>query len=464
MLWLCLHFPRLPLESLHYTQARPAAVLAKQRRDVLLCLNEAAEEAGLEPGMPPSAAQALCPDVVLLPRDTAGERDALKAAAAWATQFGDPVHLDHERALVWVEIGNSRRLFGGFAPLQAQVQAALEELELSADDGIAPTLEAAAILAVHRRGCSIETLPEMRAALAGLPLTVLHLAPEALELLRQAGLRKLADVQALPRDAIARRLGSDPLDYLDRLLGRAADPHARFKPAAIYRRRFDFHDEIETVEGLSFVLRRLLHEFEGYLRGRDAAVQTLHLDLTHADKGTTTVTQNLLGTRQDARALEALLHARFERLNLPAPVVSLTLRADRFLPAQKRQLDLFDGSAQLQEALEDVIERLGARLGDKSVVRLAAQARHIPESAWQQAAKPEMPETKFPPRPLWLLPAPQAIARPELLGAPERIESGGWDDEAVQRDYYVATQADQRRLWVYRDAQQGRWYLHGLWL
>ena len=58
---------------------------------------------------------------------------------------------------------------------------------------------------------------------------------------------------------------------------------------------------------------------------------------------------------------------------------------------------------------------------------------------------------------------PSLDGRLSLLGGPERIEGGWWDGTDVARDYYVASQRNGRRLWIYRERRsRGGWYLHGL--
>jgi protein ImuB len=70
--------------------------------------------------------------------------------------------------------------------------------------------------------------------------------------------------------------------------------------------------------------------------------------------------------------------------------------------------------------------------------------------------------THHPPRPPWLLVTPQRLTPARLLGPPERIEAGWWEDSAG-RDYFVAEDASGRLCWVYRDLADGAFYLHGLW-
>ena len=54
-----------------------------------------------------------------------------------------------------------------------------------------------------------------------------------------------------------------------------------------------------------------------------------------------------------------------------------------------------------------------------------------------------------------------------LLSGPERIESGWWDAELAERDYFIAEAADGALVWIYRarlplsSAGEGGWFLHG---
>jgi protein ImuB len=44
---------------------------------------------------------------------------------------------------------------------------------------------------------------------------------------------------------------------------------------------------------------------------------------------------------------------------------------------------------------------------------------------------------------------------------PERIETGWWRGPHVKRDYYRVVTEDGRRLWLFRERDTGRWFLHG---
>jgi protein ImuB len=51
----------------------------------------------------------------------------------------------------------------------------------------------------------------------------------------------------------------------------------------------------------------------------------------------------------------------------------------------------------------------------------------------------------------------------EVVGqaGPERIEAGWWRGKTVRRDYWRVVTASGQRFWVFRQLENGRWFLHG---
>tara|TARA_B100001123_G_scaffold411460_1_gene507688 strand:+ start:426 stop:581 length:156 start_codon:yes stop_codon:yes gene_type:complete len=43
----------------------------------------------------------------------------------------------------------------------------------------------------------------------------------------------------------------------------------------------------------------------------------------------------------------------------------------------------------------------------------------------------------------------------------ERISSGWWDEDPVRRDYYRASNG-KLQAWIFRDLENGHWFLHGI--
>jgi protein ImuB len=393
------------------------------------------------------------------------EKHALKALASWAGQFSSCVCLDVERWLLWLEIGSSLRYFGGLNPLRGKVAAGLNALALTATTGVAPTPEAAALLARQPQALPVLQLDHLHRAIATLPLNSLAMLPAAIAGLQASGLMSVGDVLDLPRDALARRWGLQVTDYLQRLLGERADPRKPYRAPHTYHRRFDFVEPVQTVEGLLFALRRILYELQGYLRGRDAALQALSVAFRHHGHADTQLTLRTTEPQRDALRLFALLREKLERTQLPGAVMQIRLSVERFVALRDTQLHLWDEEQRHDAGWSDLLDKLRARLGDQAVRRLGLRDDHRPEKAWcvaSDAAAADLPPA-FPDRPLWLL-SPQPIERlPKLLGKPERIEAGWWSGEDSSRDYYIAQTAEGSRWWLYREATTARWFLQGIW-
>ncbi len=131
------------------------------------------------------------------------------------------------------------------------------------------------------------------------------------------------------------------------------------------------------------------------------------------------------------------------------------------------------------------LERLRARLGPDAIYGLCLVPGHRPEVAWraqpvnaQQAPRKRVVTGPALPweagrRPMWLLREPRELGerdgvprhagRPlQLMGGPERLETGWWDGSDISRDYYVARAMGGAWLWVFRERHHARrWFLHG---
>ncbi|HEY1724207.1 MAG TPA: DNA polymerase Y family protein [Steroidobacteraceae bacterium] len=409
----------------------------------------------------------LCVRLAQLARE-ASPRSAMERLAAWAYQWSSLIHYQlQQQPLLWLELGASARLFGGHAALIAQLESGLSELGYEHCCALAPSPTAAALLTRAEPPRCVSTRAQLHARLEPLPLTLLALPDEVLAALHSAGLRRIGEVLALPAAAIARRFGPDSSLYLRRLCARAPDPRAAWPLPASYHARCEFDGEVHDVTALLFPLRRLLLEFQGYLRGRDCAVLRFTLHFEHHRAPPSSVTIGLSAPARDAAQFLLLARERLHSLTLAAPVLALSLEALEFTAASVVQADFFGSDEQQLQQLQLLLDRLQARLGEQQVQGLQLQADYRPERAWQLAAPQQPPAPASihdAARPCTLLREPRRIEPPaRLLSGPERIESGWWDGADAQRDYYVAHAADGARLWVFHDLTRGAWYLQGLW-
>lgn len=476
MLWLCITLPQLPLEALQCEQSERPTVVTLLEGSVrsVACCNPAAERVGLKPAMNFTTALAILPEVIALERRLTAEQAALERLATWAYQFSGTVILgeiftDLQRAqttALWLEIGASLRLFGGFRKLIEQLEAELRKLSYSYQLGIAPTLEGSALLARTGVRVAITTVAALRARVDAVSVNWLNLDPWIPQQLQTVGVRTVGLLIGLPRDGVAKRFGPEVCNYLDRLIGAAPDPRSTYRLPPKYHARFEFEAEIHSTEALLFPLRRMLREFVGFLRARDTGVQKFTLRFVHRDTVATTLHVGLSMPDRNSERFLTLTRERLEHAALPSASVALELSADEFAMPTGLHIDMLSGATEQSEDLNHTIDRIAARLGETQVHGVKAVAEHRPEHSWATADSQETRQhLDFPDRPLWLLPEPKPIqlsGMPALAGA-ERIESGWWDGGDVRRDYFIARTQQGAALWIFKDLSDGSWHLHGFW-
>ena len=457
---------------------------------VLAC-DAAADAAGVATGMSLTAARTLAPTLNVVTRDVAREATALTALACWAGSFTPCISLlpprqDQAASALLLEIGACLRLFGGTGRIVAAVSAGVAAQGYSLRYAVAPSAQGALWLAQATEATVCVDLAALSTRLADLPVAALDLPPPAIARLAQFGVRTLADARRLPTAALARRIGKDALGMLARAYGELPDPRPAFVFPAQFRADLELPAAVDNATALLFAARRLTAALAGWLAARHSGVSECVLHLRRDQQPATSLLLRFASATRDAVRFERVLRERLERLALAAPVDALRLEASGVEPLPGHSGDLFEASHGTQD-MAALLERLRARLGETSVHGLACRAEHRPECATATLAVAQggngTPGSAAP-RPLWLLARPQALRERggrlypprckdplQLLGGPERIESGWWEEGElsgacigdVRRDYFVALAADGRWLWIYRDNRlPGGWFLHGI--
>ncbi len=476
MLWLSLFLPYLPLEVYSRGDAgsEPLAVCeGRGNRQWVSACNSPAWDMGVRPGMRLSAAQALAHGLRVRMRHQQAEAAALANIAAWAGQFTPVVSLEPPQALL-LEVQGSLALFGGVAALLRQIRQGMAALGYRAAMAMAPPPAAALLLARAGREVWVQDTGALVDELGKVSLDFLDVPPATRAALRGLGLRQLREMLDLPRDGLTRRYGPELVIYLDRLTGRQADPRRHFAMPQRFHSRLELPAEVENAAALLFAARRLLLELCGFLRSCCGGTQQLYWELLHRDHESTRFTVGMVSPNRDAEHLTGLLRERLDRVQLPEPVQEITLTVEEILPLPGETHALLKDPSKCSEDWPQLVERLGARLGEEAVQGICSVAEHRPERAWRPCAPGESwPCARFGARPLWLLSKPRPLeikgCRPvnggvlSLLQGPERIESGWWDGSDVLRDYYIAENPQGERYWIFRERrEEGGWYVHGV--
>ncbi|MFY0635541.1 MAG: DNA polymerase Y family protein [Vannielia sp.] len=548
---LSLWFPRLAAERLIRAEGAlaevPLAVVRESGNVVSLAsLSRAASAAGLRPGQPLRDAQAVCPDLVTRLERPAIEAGFLTVLRRWAGKFSPWISEAPPDGLV-VDITGCAHLFGGEAELMAEAEADCAGLGLTVCAGLADTVGAAWALArfagqgpgALRSGDAIDQeahatrsramkrrhwerggLPspgaEIAAAtariappgmarelLAPLPLAALRLPPKTTQQLARLGLKRIEELAAQPRAALARRFGADLVLRLDQAFGTAPEPVSPARPAPRYAVRLTLPEPIGLEVDLAEGIDRLLPALETRLRAQGMGARRLRLQLLRCDHTSQVIELGLARPSADPDRLRPLLRMKLAEAEAGDGIDAIRLVATVTEPVHAVQHRghagaSADAAARLTSdtALDDLIGRLGARIGLEQIRRLYPGDSHIPEKATQvRAAAWSAPSTDWPerpeaPRPLTLFgpdlvtpdappgtrPAALPLAfrwrrrRYETASAtgPERIAPEWWLDEPAwrsgQRDYWQVETACGARLWLFYahgGAISGGWFCHG---
>ena len=452
--------------------------------------------------------------IALLPEPAAQAAlaDALRAWA-WRALRLTPLVAQVDSVLV-LEVSASVRLFGGGpALLQALLQA--QDGPLTPDPGtgaasasVASTPRLAqgrtALVALAR----LQLPPLPRLPIDALPVHTLAAAAPHRATLARLGVHDWGTLRALPRGGVARRFGAGLLDALDCAYGQRPERYPWLTLPEVFDEALELSAQVDAAPALLFGARRLLAQLQVWLRVRQRGALALelqwqldarrsnaaHTDSHHSGDGWGRLQLRTAQASQDMRHWERLLSEQLARVTLPAPVLYLRLRAPATQPLQAESRSLLPDEQRSGDPLHQMLERVAARLGPASVMRVVLQDDHRPECMqhWQAASAQTQPGSQGSAPgtcvydadaglyPTWLCASPQPLATgPDgaprfhgplaMLAGPQRIEATGWDDDCgVQRDYFIARSAASGLLWVFRqrlsrsDAGAAQWYLHGL--
>jgi protein ImuB len=471
-------------------------------RSIIVAVDARAQALGIAPGQAAADARALYPSLVTAEADPVRDRRALERLADWCGHYTPWVGIDHAvgpgEAGLFLDVTGCAHLCGGEAGLLADLARRFARFGLEARLALADSPGAAWAWSRFRPAAAPILAPcEAASALRPLPVEALRLPAATAETLRRLGLRRIGDLAALPRAALAARFGADLLRRLDQALGRAgegaAEPIAPRRQPTPYAVRRDFAEPLMVPEALAPALARLLPRLCRLLERDGRGARRLVFTLFRIDGSCASAAIGTSRPARDPAHLARLFQPRLETLDPDPGIETLTLEAPetaRFA-ADQGGLTAAGARAAARPELARLVDSLANRLGAARVGYLAPQALHLPErqgrfvpaasapapdwSAWPATAAPLPLRLFAAPEPVDALEpgtgpgAPPArflwrgrIHRTAAARGPDRRLGAWWLGEAAARDYWAVTDAAGRRLWLCRDLATGRWHAHGL--
>ncbi len=542
---LSLWFPRLAAERVLRHEPNmgcsPFAIVSDRgNMQVLTSLSAEAEAEGLTSGQPLRDAQAMCPKLATRLANPVAEAAFLSSLRRWAGKFSPWVAEEPPAGLV-IDLTGCAHLFGGEDALLDRIEADCADLGLTVRSGIADTLGAAWALARYagqaapsarssdaidqeawatrsraarrrhwERGGAAPVSPALRGhttriarpgqtrtALGPLPVAALRLPRETVTDLTRLGMRRIEDLSGQPRAGLARRFGQHLVQRLDQAMGIEPEPISPAKPPSTFAVRLTLPDPIGLEADIVAALDRLLPELESRLRAKGRGARRVRLECHRVDQAMEWVEVGLARPSASPDRIRPLLLMKIGGIDAGFGIDRIRLDAFETEPAHARQQrGSFEAATTGPAAradtadLDDLIGKLGARVGLETITRMHPADSHIPErsakplaAAWSEAAEawPKQPA----PRPL-LIWRPEPVTtddgtdvplsfrwrrrdlRTVAAIGPERIAPEWWLDDpdwrSGIRDYWRVTIDTGEALWLYYahgGTTSGGWFCQG---
>ncbi|WP_226645508.1 Y-family DNA polymerase [Microbulbifer variabilis] len=388
MLWLCMQFPKLPLEVLTRAQAENSPPQVVVETQLVVEHNLAAAQYGIVNGLSIATACGLCADLQLLKRDTQREQLQLQRLAQWGYSFSPVVSLqpakpvcngENTAAHLYLELSGCLKANGGLKALIERLRSELELMGIDSIMGLSHSPSAAHLLsqlAEHRQWLLQTCIPpspqQWKQWISLAPSKLLDCDNKTISKLYACGLKRVRQLLAIPLSEVDSRFGRSFVDYLARLNGSRRDSVCHYQPTAQFNSELFFPNPLNSSEQLLFPVGRLLRELYSQLQRRQLYTQKLHWQLDFGQGNTNKLSIEISTLQLELQRLIALTKLRLENLPLKHPVQSISLNCNQLVPLKEELAgnDLFGSDNQAHRS-QQLLDKLKGRLGRQAISGVA---------------------------------------------------------------------------------------------
>jgi len=324
-----------------------------------------------------------------------------------------------------------------------------------------------------------------------LPTEALRIASGVVESLRCLGVKRIEELERLPKSSLPSRFGAALPLRLEQLRGRAPESLIAHRSPDEFHSVWVGDTPTSRQADVEEVVRRLIGEVCKLLDRRDRGAIRLQCVVHLHEKPAEQLQVELFQPTCNAEHLWDLMRMQLEQFRLGGAAVKIELSAAISAPLEIQQAELFgDAKRSRTRQFAMLLDRLAARLGGHRVLRprltadpqperscvlepagsgshrkrrTASKRRHI---AAHRPLQLFSPPCELPAAPVGECPPRQFLHerqshRVAKHWGPERIETGWWRGPSVQRDYYRIETEEGNRFWLFRELNHPRWFLHG---
>jgi protein ImuB len=184
-------------------------------------------------------------------------------------------------------------------------------------------------------------------ALAFLPVEALGLDGETCGALRRLGLKRIGQLEELPRASLARRfrarVASPLMVKLDQALGRAETPIVPLGPLPVFTVRQALLEPLSSAEGVTGLIEHLAQDFCARLETAGRGALRIAVKLYRMDGSRAVIPLGLVQTCHDPRHLARLIAPKLEGLDLGYGIEAGTMEAVETAAVTPAQNDFLAG-------------------------------------------------------------------------------------------------------------------------
>lgn len=488
---LSIWFPHLPLNRLvrrgdSRVETSFAIIAESKNAWRLTHVSEAANKAGISPGMSLPDARAICPELLTQPRNEVRDAGLLRALWRWADRLSPIVSLDPPDGL-YLDITGCAHIFGDEEAMCVYARTELANMEIDAQTGIADTKGAAWALARFSKApIAIAEPGQALAALTAMPLAALNLPDAVLIDLRRTGLQTVGQVSAIKSSQLARRFGLDLTRTLSGTLGYTPDPLTPKRADPVFAARMTIPEPIGYLDDLNAVLERLSSSVCDRLKVSARGARRFRLTVRCVDTGDHVLTIGFAKPCTEVKAILQQFAKPLDDLKIEYGADWFRLEAENVEPLQPHQTSLTT-TIETEEDTAQLITTLGNRLGFDRVRQFTAQNSYLPEHEYKTVEainrrdepiwkhcprkrpirlykKPERLRTLIPGRPPQKFEWRHTTYETKTSCGPERLTHEWWQDrQNLTRDYWRVQTKNGPRLWLmtYPGHKRPDWFVAG---
>lgn len=463
-LWLYLHFPSLQLDTLFADAKQSNSAICIIEQYKVKQANSVALEQGITIGTGLASAASLCAQLQVFPYQEKIESDRLQQIAQWLYLHTSDISLCSNQGLL-LKVTNMLTLYHDLNNYWTVISTHLDTLKIHYHFATAYSPLAAKLLAESGINQICDQKKQIEHYVLKQPISVTQLSPSNQEKLARIGIQTLGQLVSLNMTELARRFDIQVVNYVGRLLGQFKHPVTFYHPPAHFDQYLTLLFEIERTDWLLKPLLHLLKQLECFLKLRDQVAYEIALTLHQRNGSKEAIHFHSAVGDYSLEKWQKLCQLTLESITLSAPIVALNLKVIRMGETPATKSDLFDKRTG-EISPPELLSLLQAKLGKQTIHGIQASTDPRPERSTQHVEPfSEVKSTMSAPslfRPSFIYLKPEPLnCQVSIVHGPERIQSGWWDGDSINRDYFVAREENGRWLWIYRTPAK-QWFIQGL--